>query len=165
MLGPDCCPSGTVRHLPEWRHPRLGALATPGIPSSTRRLGWTFRKNAMAPHPFLSCIDACNDCTTACNECTAACLHEGDVRMMARCIALDMDCAQACHTAASAMARGSELAAAFCALCTEVCRTCGEECSAHAREHCRRCAEACRRCAEECRRVALGSGPAARQPV
>lgn len=40
-----------------------------------------------------SCIEACNDCADACDMCAAACLQEQDVKAMARCIALDIDCA------------------------------------------------------------------------
>jgi hypothetical protein len=79
---------------------------------------------------------------------------EADPKPMARCIALDMDCAAACRMAAAAMARGSEFAEDFCALCAEVCEECGTECGEHDMDHCQECAEACRRCAEECRRMA-----------
>ncbi len=44
-------------------------------------------------NPYTSCIEACLSCATACNQCFAACLKEVDVKMMARCIALDADCA------------------------------------------------------------------------
>lgn len=74
--------------------------------------------------------------------------------MMARCIALDMDCAEICALAAAFMARGSDNARALCGLCAEVCQACGDECGKHRHDHCRRCAEVCRRCAEECRRMA-----------
>ena len=111
------------------------------------------------PHEqFKSCIDACNACAEACDHCAASCLKESDVKAMARCIALDVDCAEICRLAAAYMSRGSERAQDMCALCAEVCEACGEECAKHQKmEHCRRCAEACRRCAEECRRMAGGS--------
>jgi hypothetical protein len=73
---------------------------------------------------------------------------------MARCIALDMDCADICRLAVAYMSRGSEFAAALCAVCADVCDACADECSRHEPEHCQTCAEACRDCAEECRRVA-----------
>lgn len=108
------------------------------------------------PHDqFKSCIEACNECAVSCDHCAASCLQEQDVKMMAPCIALDMDCADICRLAASCMSRGSELAGAVCELCAEVCEQCGKECERHSKmEHCRKCAEACRRCAEECRRMA-----------
>ena len=109
----------------------------------------------MAHAEFASCIEACNACALECDHCSVACLAEDDPKAMARCIALDMDCAQACRLAVAFMARGSELSGEICAACAEVCEACAEECARHeSMEHCRRCAEACRRCAEECRRMA-----------
>ena len=93
-------------------------------------------------------------CVTACETCATMCLQEDDVKMMARCIALDMDCAQICRMAAAFMARDSEFAKRICALCAEICEACGEECAKHKPDHCQECAQACRRCAEECRRMA-----------
>jgi hypothetical protein len=95
----------------------------------------------MAHEQFKACIDACNDCALACNYCASACLKEKDVAMMARCIQLDIDCAEICRLAVGYMARGSELAAAVCEVCATICDA---------------CAQACRRCAEECRRMASG---------
>ena len=121
----------------------------------------------MSHEQYAACIDACNECAVACDHCAASCLAEQDVKMMARCIALDMDCAQICRLAAAYMSRGSELAGSICEACAEVCETCGEECARHRMEHCQKCAEACRRCAEECRRMASAHarGPkAARRP-
>jgi hypothetical protein len=62
---------------------------------------------------YQACIDACNVCVTACNSCIAECLKEDDVKSMAGCIELDIDCAAVCSLAASAMARNSELAKHF----------------------------------------------------
>ena len=57
------------------------------------------------PHQkFNACIEACNSCAVACNHCAASCLYEPDVKMMARCIALDMDCAAIGALAMAAMA-------------------------------------------------------------
>jgi uncharacterized protein DUF326 len=116
------------------------------------------------PHQqFQSCIDACNQCAQACDHCAVSCLKEKDVQMMARCIQLDIDCAEICRLAIGYMSRGSELAGAICEVCAEVCQACGEECAKHTKmEHCRLCAEACRRCAEECRRMASNAPRAAR---
>ncbi len=110
----------------------------------------------MAHSEYASCIDACNACADACDHCAAACLQEADPKPMARCIALDMDCAEICRLAASYMARGSEFASPLCSLCADVCEACGAECEKHPMAHCKDCAEACRRCAEECRRMAGG---------
>ena len=105
-----------------------------------------------------SCIDACLACATACNHCAASCLQEEHVKMMARCIRLDMDCAQICTLSAAYMARGSEFAGPLCDLCARVCDACAAECGKHDHEHCQRCAEACRRCADECRRMLSMAG-------
>ena len=112
----------------------------------------------MAHSQFASCIEVCNACADACDHCAAACLKEGDPKPMARCIALDMDCAAICRLAVSYMARDSQFAAALCTLCADVCDACGAECGKHDMQHCRACAEACRRCAEECRRMAKQDG-------
>lgn len=102
---------------------------------------------------YQDCIAACHACVVACNHCAACCLQEADVKPMARCIALDMDCAQACQLAIAFMAGGSELVGAACSFCAEVCQACGQECAKHDMDHCQQCAEACLRCAEECRRM------------
>ncbi len=43
-----------------------------------------------------SLLDALNACIAACENCATACLQEQDVKMMARCISLDRDCADIC---------------------------------------------------------------------
>ena len=111
----------------------------------------------MSYHEFRACIEACYACAAACDHCSTACLQEDDVKMMARCIALDMDCAQICRTAAAFMARGSDSARDLCRLCADVCTACGDECGKHDMDHCQACAQACRACADACRRMA-GAG-------
>lgn len=107
------------------------------------------------PHQkFNSCIEACHACAVACNHCAAACLQEQDVKAMARCIALDIDCAGICALAAAAMSRSSECSKTICNACAEICQACGDECAKHQMEHCQQCAQACRRCADECRKMA-----------
>jgi len=107
------------------------------------------------PHQqFQSCIDACYACAAACDHCAASCLQEQDVKPMARCIALDIDCAEVCRMAAAYMGRGSEFAKAVCQFCADVCQACGDECAKHQMSHCQECAQACHRCADECRRMA-----------
>ncbi len=92
------------------------------------------------------------ECAALCNYCSTACLDEKNVSMMARCIKLDMDCAQLCELTAAFVSRGSEHAKHVMKECLEVCVKCAEECGKHAdMEHCKECAEACRRCAEACR--------------
>jgi len=108
----------------------------------------------MAPSPYAACIEACNACAVACDRCAAACLGEDDPQSMARCIALDIDCAALCRLAAGFMARDSEFAPALCAACAELCEACSGECEGHEMDHCKACAAACRRCAEQCQRMA-----------
>lgn len=108
----------------------------------------------MAHENYQSCIDACNQCATACEHCATACLGEEDVKMMAKCIALDRDCADICRFTATLLSRGSGEAMHISEHCAEVCRRCAEECREHDMEHCQECADACERCAEECERLA-----------
>lgn len=103
---------------------------------------------------FDTCIEACNACVVACSHCSTACLQEPDIQKMARCIALDMDCAGICAFAAAAMARGSEHAQTICALCASICKSCGDECANHSADHCQACAKACHCCAQACLEMA-----------
>jgi len=83
-----------------------------------------------------------------------ACLRERNIETMARCIALDMDCAAICRLVSGFMSRGSEFSRELCRLCADVCQACGEECGKHPMDHCQVCATVCRRCAAECRKMA-----------
>lgn len=74
--------------------------------------------------------------------------------MMARCIALDIDCAAICRLAAGFMARGSEFSSQLCRECAAICKACGDECGKHSASRCQACAAACARCADECARMA-----------
>ena len=108
----------------------------------------------MSHEIYAACIEACNACAVECNNCAASCLKDEHASHMARCIALDIDCAQVCAFAAAAMARGSEHVAAICMLCAEICQFCADECAKHSAEHCKTCAAACQRCADACRAMA-----------
>ncbi len=106
--------------------------------------------NPMTQKPMnQACVDACNACADACDHCAVSCLQETDAHMMARCIALDMDCAAMCRLAAGFMARRSEFMTQVCKMCAEICNACGEECAKHSMEHCQACARACHVCAQE----------------
>jgi hypothetical protein len=100
------------------------------------------------------CLFACNECAAACLQCAAACLNEDDPKSMARCIALDLECADICRLAAASIARGGEHMQAICTLCALACESCAAECGKHAMEHCQKCAEACSRCAAACHTMA-----------
>jgi hypothetical protein len=54
----------------------------------------------------IECLLACNECAAACLQCASACLKEDDPKPMARCIALDYECADICRLAADSMALG-----------------------------------------------------------
>ena len=99
-------------------------------------------------------LDALNACVAACEHCATACLQEDDVKMMARCIANDRDCADICRLTATLLARGSQHGKHLLRECIEVCEICAAECEKHDDDHCKQCAEACRRCAEACRALA-----------
>lgn len=103
-------------------------------------------------------IDTLNECTAACNYCAHACLQEENVKKLAKCIELDLDCAGATAYAAELAARSSGLLNKQLEVCAEICRLCAEECEMHASkmnmQHCKECAEACRRCEDACLSVA-----------
>ena len=100
-----------------------------------------------------SLLDALNACIAACEHCATACLGEQDVKMMARCISIDRDCADICALTARFVARGSEHAMHVMRECAEICGICATECEKHGAhmQHCKECAEACRRCEQACR--------------
>jgi hypothetical protein len=92
------------------------------------------------------------ECAAACNYCSTACLQEENVKMMAECIRLDMDCAQMCELTAAFVSRNSDHANHLLKECAEICDKCAAECSKHNNDHCKACAEACSKCAEACRK-------------
>ena len=105
-------------------------------------------------HEYKTCIEACLKCASICNHCASSCTEEDDVKMMAGCIRMDMECAAICYAAAQLMSLGSERAKEICRICADICEACGAECSQHHTEHCQECAAACKACAEECRKMA-----------
>src|SRR5690625_7353224 len=107
----------------------------------------------MAHEKYQSCIDACYQCAAACDHCATACLGEDDVKMMAHCIALDIDCAAICRMAAASMARGSQFAQQICKRCADICEACGEGGAKHQADHCQASAPAWTRRAAERRRA------------
>jgi hypothetical protein len=107
-----------------------------------------------AYHTYKTCIEACLNCAAICNHCASSCIQEDDVKMMTRCIQLDMECAAMCYASAQLMSLGSDKAKDICRLCATFCNECGNECAKHETEHCRECAAACKKCAEECEKMA-----------
>jgi hypothetical protein len=112
------------------------------------------KETAMTNNQMETCVGACNACADACDACSTACLSEPDIKMMADCIRLDLDCAAICRLASGFMARGSARARDVCRVCAMICDACAAECAKHKVDHCQRCAEACRVCAAECRKMA-----------
>jgi hypothetical protein len=105
-------------------------------------------------HEYKTCIDACLKCAAICNHCASSCTQEEDIKMMANCIQLDMECAAICYAAVQVMSAGGQKAKELCRICADICDACGNECGKHKTEHCRECADACKQCAEECRKMA-----------
>ena len=110
----------------------------------------------MSHEHYRTAIEACNAAAEASGHCAVACLFEPNRMELARCIQLDMDCAEICRLTAAYMARGSELVGEICGFAADACDLCAEECEQHPMAHCRRCAKACRECAQECRAIAGG---------
>lgn len=105
----------------------------------------------------MDAVTAAAECSLVCTSCADACLsEEGD---LARCIRLNLDCADLCGTAAGMLSRPGhqdrETLERTLEACVRACRVCAEECDRHAdrMEHCRVCAETCRACAEACERM------------
>ncbi|MET0637524.1 MAG: four-helix bundle copper-binding protein [Chitinophagaceae bacterium] len=111
----------------------------------------------MAQHKNKPLLDALNNCAAECNSCAISCLDENDVKMLVKCVKLDIDCAAICTLVAGLIARRSEHGKHLLKECAEICKACADECDIHAKmgmEHCRLCAEACRACAKECEKMA-----------
>ncbi len=97
-------------------------------------------------------IESLAKCVADCHRCIQACLASPDLDRLARCIKLNMDCAEMCELTARFIARDSENTFQVRDECEEICLYCAQECEKHAYiEHCRICAEACRECAKTCR--------------
>jgi hypothetical protein len=100
-------------------------------------------------------IELLYTCADACDSCASVCLAGEDMTKTARCVRLDIECANLCRTTASLLSSDSAFARRLCGLCADVCDTCAIECARHREmEHCVRCADTCKACATECRRIA-----------
>jgi len=105
------------------------------------------------------CIKECQECEAICKETTMHCLQMGGKHADPVHIKTMLDCAEACQTAASFMARGSALHPEACLLCADACLDCAQSCDEIDPDDAvmRACAEACRRCEASCRPMA-GTG-------
>ncbi|KAB7705988.1 four-helix bundle copper-binding protein [Bacillus aerolatus] len=102
---------------------------------------------------YEECLQACLDCLEACNVRYNAYLNKDDLKMMASCIRLDRECADACALAVKALQFDSPFAAQICQLCADICEACGKEYEKYKYEHCQKRAEVCFKCAEACRKT------------
>jgi len=101
------------------------------------------------------CINDCLSCHGVCLETLTYCAQKGGKHAAAEHLALLLDCAEACQTAANFMCRGSQLHGRYCGVCAEVGRRCAESCERFGEDApMKACADACRRCAESCQRMA-----------
>lgn len=104
-------------------------------------------------------VEMLEDCANTCSQCADACLSEDDIAPLAKCIRLNLDCADLCTATAAVLSRQTEYDANVTRpalqACIAVCRSCGDECEAHAShmEHCRICAEVCRSCEQSCQEL------------
>lgn len=57
------------------------------------------------PEVLVRCIDACFSCAQACTFCADACLGEEAVTDLARCIRLNLDCADVCEITGRVLSR------------------------------------------------------------
>lgn len=119
------------------------------------------KKSNIEMRDVTACIAACVECADACTICADACLGEQNVQMLARCIRIDLDCADICQATARILARQTEinLQLAVAQLQSTITATgiCAEECEGHAEthQHCRVCASACRNCEQQCRQLLI----------
>lgn len=117
----------------------------------------THPNSGHVPHEVVSLVLELMTCETACTICADACLSEPDVQMLARCIAVNQNCADLCAATSRLAARMGHHDKAMMQhqiqACREACRICAQECEQHEHEHCRMCAESCRRCEQACDRV------------
>lgn len=104
---------------------------------------------------YLSCIETCLTCAAFCNNFSASVLQEKDIKKMATCIQLNLECAALCYAAAQLMSLGSTRATALCGICAEACEAFADECVLHENVLCKACVVACRACAKECKALEL----------
>jgi len=104
-------------------------------------------------HEYKDIIELCLRCAAICQHCASSCTKEEDVKMMADCIQLDMECETLCIATAKLLSLGSRHGAALAAICADACDACAKECEQHDNKHCRECAAICKECAAACRRL------------
>ncbi len=106
--------------------------------------------NPSTPDFNLAAPIACIDHAQACTACADACLGEQDTQMLARCIRLDLDCADLSDATGKIPSRQAASDPTMLRAARQECKLCGDECGQRGRQHCAACAEACRRCEQAC---------------
>ncbi|MGB3066882.1 four-helix bundle copper-binding protein [Sphingobacterium thalpophilum] len=81
------------------------------------------------------------------------CTAEKDIAVLARCIALSMECSTICSMLAQLMSMESFYAKKLLSICAEICSNCATECYQHKNIHCQACAKACEACAIACNKL------------
>lgn len=105
----------------------------------------------------LALVKAAAECALVCTSCADACLTEDED--MARCVRLNLDCADLSGVVAKMVSRPGhqdrETLERALEACSRACEACAAECERHAdrMKHCGVCAESCRACAEACDRM------------
>jgi hypothetical protein len=100
------------------------------------------------------CIDDCNHCASMCNTTIGHCLEKGGSHAEAHHIALMLDCAAICQTAAQSMSRSSAVHEQISRVCAEVCRQCETDCRSFGDDSTmQECADVCGRCAYSCEQM------------
>ena len=79
----------------------------------------------------IRCIEECYSCAQTCTSCADACLAEDNVKSLAQCIRLNLDCSDVCNITCRMATRltGSdeEVNLRMLETCAAACRLCGEE--------------------------------------
>jgi hypothetical protein len=98
------------------------------------------------------CIDSCLRSHGMCIETARYCTEKGGLHAAAVHLALLLDCAEICQTAANSLLRSSPQHGVICNACAQLCDACAKDCESFAGdEQMARCASTCRNCARDCR--------------
>lgn len=110
---------------------------------------------ALLTNGMQGCLGMCDECRQVCLSTMSRCLEKGGAHAEAGHIRSLLDCAEACQTSASFLARGSDLHMEISMICAEACEVCAESCERFRGDReMAECADVCRRCAETCRQMA-----------
>jgi hypothetical protein len=76
-------------------------------------------------------IEALIECANTCSQCADACLSEDSVADLAKCIRLNLDCAEVCLVTSRSLSRQTEydanLTRPLLEACAAACKSCGDE--------------------------------------